>query len=171
MTKNKVRLIYVCMNKHLSLGKLKLEQEYFISKPYTLPEGMNLKDSYKTISYLSDLVENKYYIEPASRESVKIVCTLLNQLGFKENNEYHHGFAHSTEKFPLVGSIESRAPSLEGVIDLFTVDGMPLFKRSDLYLRYFNWYTPKIKENEIQSIYSKIKNNYNSSEIEDILEK
>ena len=42
------------------------------------------------------------------------------------------------------------------ILNLFTVDGrLLLFKRSNLYSKYFEWYVENVTKEEVESIYAK----------------
>ena len=56
---------------------------------------------------------------------------------------------------------------MDGVVDLFTVEGFNHFKNSDLYDRYFNWYEEATSQEEIQAIYDKLGLKFEIPAIED----
>lgn len=107
-------------------------------KPFMLPEGMSREDSFKVLSYLTDFIEKKFDLEPCSYKSVAVLDDVLNleRLGFKR----------------LDVSIDDDSK----IIDLFTVAGrLQLFKRSNHYQKYFEWYMEDVTLDEVKDIYSK----------------
>lgn len=108
-------------------------------KPFVLPNGMSREDSFKVLSYLTDFIEAQLNLEPCSHNSVSILDNVLNleRLGFKKLN------------------ISLDSASVD-VIDLFTVSGrLQLFKSSNYYQRYFEWYTEGVTFDEVNNIYNK----------------
>ncbi len=108
-------------------------------KPFVLPNGMSREDSFKVLSYLTDFIETQLNLEPCSHKSVSILDNVLNleRLGFKKLNI----------------SLDIASTN---VIDLFTVSGrLQLFKNSNHYQRYFEWYTEGITFDEVNNIYNK----------------
>ncbi len=105
------------------------------SMPFKMPEGMNLLDAFKILSYLINYFEEKFNIPKFSPESLKLLDRALNYeaLGF--------------QKYP---------EQLEDtyVNDLFMVTGsLKKFTESSYYENYFNWYIPNITIKEIKIIY------------------
>lgn len=108
-------------------------------KPFVLPNGMSREDSFKVLSYLTDFIERQFDLEPCSNKSVSALDNVLNleRLGFKKLNI----------------SLDSASAD---VIDLFTVSGrLQLFKNSNHYQRYFEWYTEGVTFDEVKNIYNK----------------
>lgn len=90
-------------------------------KPFMLPKGMTCEDGFKVLSYLTDFIEKRDDTESCSLKSVRMLDSVLDleRFGFtrvKEDNE-------------------------NNILDLFTVHGrLLLFKKSNLYSKYFEWY-------------------------------
>lgn len=105
-------------------------------KPFMLPNGMNREDGFKVLSYLTDFIEKREDTEPFSLKSVRTLDGVLNleRFGFtrvEENDE-------------------------KKILNLFTVSGrLLLFKKSELYTKYFEWYTKDITLEEVKNIYNK----------------
>lgn len=75
-------------------------------------------------------------LEPGSHKSVSVLNKVLDleRLGFKR----------------LSGDIKD-----DDIIDLFTVSGrLLLFKKSNHYQKYFEWYTEGITLDEVKTIYN-----------------
>ena len=110
-------------------------------KPFELPNGMSREDAFKVLSYLTDFIEERNDIEPCSLKSVLTLDKAIDLERF--------GFSRVEE------SDDSK------VLDLFTVTGrLLLFKRSELYKKYFNWYKEGVTLEEVHSIYDKLSMNF-----------
>lgn len=108
-------------------------------RPFTLPSGMCREDAFKVLSYLTDYIEKKFDIESCSRESVATLDEVidLDRLGFTRLNT-------------RIGRNETN------IINLFTVTGrLLLFKQSEYYSKYFNWYNENVALEEVKRIYDK----------------
>ncbi len=106
-------------------------------KPFMLPEGMSREDGFKVLSYLTDYIEKRLNLSPCSHRSVSTLESVLDleRLGFRRIN----------------ADVDDSE-----VIDLFTVSGrLLLFKNSEHYPKYFEWYTEGITFDEIKAIYDK----------------
>lgn len=106
-------------------------------KPFMLPDGMSREDGFKVLSYLTDFIEKRDEIKPGSLKSVNTLDSVLNleRFGFKRVEE--------TDE--------------DKILNLFTIGGRALlFKRSELYKKYFEWYTENVTKEEVEEIYSKI---------------
>lgn len=102
--------------------------------PFTFPNGMSREEGFKVLSYLTDFIERN--IEPCSLRSIRTLDSVLDlaRLGFKR--------------------VEVK--SEDEIINLFTVSGrVLLFKNSELYSKYFEWYTEGIQFDEVKAIYDK----------------
>lgn len=105
-------------------------------EPFMFPEGMSQEEGFKVLSYLTDFIEERSDIEICS---LKSVSTLVNALDLER-----FGFRRIPEK------------DERNIIDLFTVDGrLQLFKESEFYPKYFNWYKEGITLEEVKEIYKK----------------
>lgn len=105
-------------------------------EPFMFPNGMTREEGFKVLSYFTDVIEKKENIDVGSFKSVKTLDEniALGRIGFtkvKENDE-------------------------NKIINLFTVSGrVLLFKKSDLYQKYFEWYSENVTLNEVKEIYTK----------------
>lgn len=104
--------------------------------PFILPKEMTREEGFKVLSYLTDFIEKREDTESCSFKSVSTLDGVLNLERF--------GFTRVEEKD------ESK------ILNLFTVDGrLLLFKRSNLYSKYFEWYVENVTKEEVESIYAK----------------
>ena len=104
--------------------------------PFILPKEMTREEGFKVLSYLTDFIEKREDTEPCSFKSVSTLDGVLNLERF--------GFTRVEEKD------ESK------ILNLFTVDGrLLLFKRSNLYSKYFEWYVENVTLEEVTNIYTK----------------
>ena len=114
-------------------------------EPFMFPNGMTREEGFKVLSYFTDVIEKREDIDVGSFKSVKTLDENidLGRIGFtrvKENDE-------------------------DKILNLFTVSGrVLLFKKSDLYQKYFEWYSENVTKDEVKEIYAK----YNM-EFKDIL--
>lgn len=105
-------------------------------EPFMFPNGMTREEGFKVLSYFTDVIEKKEDIDVGSFKSVKTLDEniALERIGFtkvKENDE-------------------------NKILNLFTVSGrVLLFKKSDLYQKYFEWYSENVTLNEVKEIYTK----------------
>ncbi len=154
-----IRLIfaYVQPYKNYYENKMKCGSLFISSSAFKLPDYMTMKEACKIVSYLSEKVEKENNIEPASKESVGAVSKILENYGFVKTNLVEPEYYHSTSKFSDSLKITFNKPAIDGVVDLITIGGSTLcFKRTDLYPRYFNWFTKNVKEDEIKAIYKAV---------------
>lgn len=102
---------------------------------FMLPEGMTREEGFKILSYLTDFIEKRKDTEACSLKSVRTLDGVLDLDRF--------GFQKVTT-------------NPKDVIDLFTVSGrILLFKQSEFYEKYFEWYTENVTRGEIEKIYKK----------------
>lgn len=156
-----IRLFYVGIGKiHCSgVSNVQIEETYRVSCPFKLPIGMKMDEALKVISYLSEKLENENNIEPASEESVLCVSNNLCKYGFEKIKGKEHGHYHAVSEYiPFMQkeTIFSACNEIEGVVDLFTVDGFKMFKNTSLNRRYFDWFIEGVTHEEVEEIYSKI---------------
>lgn len=117
---------------------------YWPCKPFMFPNGMTREEGFKVLSYLTDFIEKREDTEPCSLKSVRTLDGVLDLERF--------GFTRIDEK------------DEDKILNLFTVSGrLLLFKKSELYPKYFEWYSEGITLEEVENIYNK----YNM-EFEDI---
>lgn len=158
LSADKIRLIYVAIEKYISRFDLKdkLGTTYNSSSPFKLPEGMTMQEAYKVISYISEFVEKTYNKEPASSDSVALTSYTLGSYGFEKIEGFPKGYTHSTEDYVGRGKVieETTIPATR---DLYTVGGdFGQFKKSNLYSKYFNWFVENVSLEEVQAIYDRI---------------
>lgn len=170
---NRIRLVYVAIGKYLSYdtSEIRTGETYNITSEFILPSGMSMKEACKVVSYLSEKVEREDNLDEASPSSVAKVSNILEQYGFKKVENCPHGRFHRTKD--VHGNFLSSFSTFEdvdeqikvddvlaekpGVVDLFTVGGdFRLFTRTPMDKRYFEWFTPRVKKEEIEKIYAKI---------------
>ena len=158
LSADKIRLIYVAIEKYNSRFDLKdkLGTIYNSSSPFKIPEGMTMQEAYKVISYISELVERTYNKEPASSDSVALTSYTLGNYGFEKIDGYQKGYSHSTEEYTGRGKV-IRETTIPATMDLYTVGGdFSQFKKSNLYSKYFNWFTENVSIEEVQAIYDRL---------------
>lgn len=108
-------------------------------EPFMLPNCMTREEGFKVLSYLTDSIEKRKKIEPCSLKSVIILDGILDFESF--------GFTRINTQLPTDSA---------DVINLFTVSGrILLFKKSELYSKYFEWYTKDVTLEEVENIYNK----------------
>lgn len=98
---------------------------------------MSREEGFKVLSYLTDFIEKRDDVELGSLTSVRTLDSVLSneRFGFKRVEEIDE----------------------DKILNLFTIDGRALlFKRSELYKKYFEWYTENVTKEEVEEIYSKI---------------
>ena len=108
-------------------------------KPFMLPLGMSREDAFKVLSYFTDLIEASFGLEAGSFRSVEMLDEALDseKLGFR--------------KLKI-----SLPRDTDDVINLFTVSGrILLFKNSDKYEKYFEWYHEAVTLDEVKEIYAR----------------
>ena len=161
-----IRLYYVALEKFSRYGsdEIKIGQTYDISSPFRLPNEMSMEDSCRVVSYLSEKVESENNLEPASEKSVSMVSKILTTYGFEKVESHEKGYYHSVSDYNPFEELRTNflpaCEEIEGVVDLFTVGGdFKVFKKSDLYDRYFD-FTEGITKQEVEDIYKKIGKDY-----------
>ena len=158
--KNKaIRLVFVDIDYYTSkqLKASYLDQNYFISNPYSLPDGMSLEDACKVVSFISETTEREDELQPASQASVSLTSAQLENYGFKKQPTKQEGYRHSRRICDgLPKSIRSCCKPVPNVVDLYTVAKMQNFKKTNLSDRYFEWFTPNVSNEEIVQIYDRI---------------
>lgn len=97
---------------------------------------MTREEGFKVLSYIIDIIEKRKDIKACLLNSVKILDEVLNleNLGFTK----------------IVENDENK------ILNLFTVNGrLLLFKKSNLYNKYFEWYVDNVTFEEVKTIYAK----------------
>ncbi len=165
----RIRLIYAYFEKFERYGTKdkKVGQTYEISSIYTAPKDMSFKNIISVISYLSDKVEKENNYNPGSRESVNEVDRILDNFGFKrEKSEVLAGHYHMVSDYNKrkIGIIP-QAQHIDKVIDLFTIGGdFKLFKKTELYKSYFDWYIKNVTKQDFDKIYQNLEKNKEQNE-------
>lgn len=103
---------------------------------FRFPEEMSREEGFKVLSYLVDCTEKldatKPWFYKSSRALDGVFC--LERFGFKTVKEKDE----------------------DKILNLFIVSGrLLLFKNSELYSKYFNWYVENVTLEEVISIYAK----------------
>ncbi len=159
----KIRLVYFSLEKYKDHDDYpRLSQGFGMSCAYILPENMSIENACKVVSYLSELIEQKHNLEPACPRSISLVDNELERYGFVRIKDGWSGYIHGTSYYTS-RAIEL-SPTLQrvynqgnGAVDLFTVGGdLKLFKRTNLYNRYFEWFTSGITKDEVKDIYNQL---------------
>ncbi len=162
---NHIRLYYISLEKFQRSGDIlttRIGQTFGISSPFKIPEGMSMEDACKVVSYLSLMVEKKYNIEPATEKSVAMVSKILTNYGFERIDGYNHGHIHAVLALDnpfkrITTKVEQCCGEIDGVADLFTIDAnFKLFQKTDLYDRYFEWFTEGVTMQDVENIYKNI---------------
>ena len=133
---NLYRLHYYETYKRETDGNYGLVDIYY--KPFMLPPEMSREDGFKVLSYLTDYIEEKGNMKECSWKSVQTLDQVLDieRLGFTRVLEDYQG---------------------EDVIDLFTVSGrVKRFMNTPYYQKYFEWYIPGVKKEEVKKIYNSL---------------
>lgn len=157
--KSMIRLLYIYLQPYHQYGtnELKCSYSYASSSVFELPDGMTMEQACKVVSYLSELVEREQNLEPASYESVGAVSHILKDYGFVKDEYIGKNLIHITANEWFVKNPKLKVGKLNGVVDLITFNGnSACFKRSDLYDRYFNWFTENVSKNEVDEIYQNL---------------
>ena len=106
-------------------------------KPFMLPNGMSREEGFKVLSYLTDFIEKREDVSLGSLTSVRTLDSVISNKRF--------GFTKVDET------------DEDKIINLFTVGGrLLLFKNSEYYTKYFEWYTENVTKEEVEKIYNKI---------------
>ena len=156
MENKNIRLVYIGLAPYNSYaGGKKIGETLLASPTFALKEGMSMEEAYKVISYLSLKVERDYRLNPGCRESVIRVCSILENYGFKKINEDGKANYHATLECP-VSRVTIPLVKVDDCVNLYTVDGhFDLFRRSNLYSDYFEWFNENVKESEFNQIINK----------------
>lgn len=159
-----IRLYYIALNKFNRYGtnERKVGATYGISSPFKIPTGMTEEEAYKVISFLSEKVERENKLEPGSQKSVAMVSYILGNYGFERLDGFPKGYLHTTFDYSTNRKIKASSAGkmckpIEGVKDLFTVDGdLDLFENCDLNNNYFEWFSEGVPERVVKTIYGRI---------------
>ena len=134
---------------------------YASSSPFTIPEGLNLKQACLIISCLTDYCKNAGKVNSLG-STTPAVSYMLEDWGFKkvENADDYKFYCHANLKDHIPFKAKNLTTdyenySNEGIVDLITCDcGNLILKRCSIKDYYFNWYTPNVSEEDIQAIYT-----------------
>ena len=154
-----ISLRYVAVEKYPSYtGEIKVGTRLYKTQNFIVPRGMSIDDACLVLSYLTEKFEKEYNYEPASQESVARLAYNLPKYGFArefdvdENVLYHQ--TQSARGFAKANKNNKKNKNTD--IKLYTVGGdFNLFKKTDMYNEYFNWFTPNVTEAQVNAIYAK----------------
>lgn len=155
---NKIRLIYINLDKFRKYGSKNdlIREKLYKSDIFQLPDGMNIEEAYKVISYLFDNVENNCSLNMASIQNVVAVSKILENFKFKRLTSDNDFFHKVCEYDKISEYTVVNCPREDGVIDLITIGGQKdQFKNTDMSDRYFNWYS-KVSAWEFDYIYKEV---------------
>lgn len=135
---NIYRLCYVnySINKKYYSRKNNISMLNWQYEPFVFPYNMTRQDGFKVISYFLDFYYKKEGKDSYSLNLFRKVDSVFdkNDLGFVRVSEMDEN----------------------KVLDLFIVGGnLLLFKESELYKKYFNWYIKDVSFEEVKEIYKK----------------
>ena len=148
---NMIRLVYVALG-----GDSRIGVTFGASSSFVLPEGMSLKEACKVISYLSEKIEKEYNLEPGCRESLARVSRILENYGFKKTGRDYQNYLHMTMQLNGYNRIMLPLNEVKGCANLYTLNGnSSLFRRTNLYRDYFEWFTEGVMESEFNQIINK----------------
>lgn len=154
--RNYIRLVYIYLEKYNSRmdGQNKIGITWGTSGAFLLPVRMSIEEASKIVSYVSEQVEREYNLEPASIKSVEKTAEVLQKYGFKlDDKEFCRH--HQTSEYHM-GEVYTMLPRELNYTDLFTIDGdFKLFKRTQEYDRYFDWFTKVVTKEEVEEICNK----------------
>ena len=163
----RIRLYYVGFNKYNNaLNQECIEKVYEITTPFVLPRDMTIDEACKVISYLTEKVEKENGLEPASKEGVAQVGKMLSNYGFSSCESYSRGHFKRLALFEPRTKIESGLlnsdlKQKDGITELYTVGGdTKLFKKSEFYKTYFNWFVDGVTREDVKEIYKRIGKSY-----------
>lgn len=157
--KGMLRLVYVEFVPYIDRyhDTLRCGAFYVTSSAFELPKNMTMEQACKVVSYLSEFVEKKNNLEPASNQSVREVSHVLEDYGFVRDENIAPVYVHFTADKNYIRKPAMQETGIQGVADLITYGGdSGCFKRSDIYPRYFNWFVPGVKKSEIDTIYKNL---------------
>ena len=157
-----IRLIYVKMKNYKSSimeDTEYLDKQYYISSCFKAPEGMNVGEACKILSYTTQNIIKENKKRTIENGIDCITDSLVKNYGFIETHpEQYHGFFTITQGKDNWTTMQATICSpIDSVTDLFMVAGNKLiFSRSPLSKRYFEWYNPNITKEDVEKIYQKI---------------
>ncbi len=154
-----IRLVYVSVTPYKDVynDEKKYGALYITSSAFKLPENMTMEQACKVVSYISEKVEKENNIEPASKESVGMTSFELENYGFIKNKKITPKYAHMIGTAPFAKNPDIDLKAVDGVVDLITYGGKSgCFEKSDLYPRYFEWFTPNVTKKEVDGIYNSL---------------
>lgn len=156
MNTDKIRLVYVGVSDHKRIydGEPMLELTMFKSNVYQIPEGVNLEEACKIVSFIAEKLEVENKLVPASISSVISTANYLDKYGFKKlkgDGEYGHNTSINSWGNVSYKNLDIKA--LDGVTDLFTIsDSKDMLKKAPFCKRYFNWFTSYVSAKEVDEI-------------------
>ncbi|MFQ6773186.1 MAG: hypothetical protein ACLRFG_01770 [Clostridia bacterium] len=100
--------------------------------PFRMPQGIDREEFFALMSYLRDYVAVKHDVRATSLEGVKVLNTMLDQLGL------------------------SRVTDATDIITLFVVEGdQTMFNKSPFAMSHHRWYKKGISREQAQEISAK----------------
>lgn len=129
----------------------------FKTSPFQFPEGMTIDEACKVVSFIANQTKDPFF-SYGTRKDVVLTSQRLTDYGFEpaETPLFEQG-GYSHQILDKTSTKKHFHQEVNGVLDLFTVGGdFDLFKNTDLYDRYFNWYTEGVSYDEIRAIYERL---------------
>ena len=75
---------------------------------------------------------------------------------FKKIDGYPKGYSHTTDNYVGKGKVITETV-IPATMDLYSVGGdFDQFKKSNLYSKYFEWFSDNVSIEEVQEIYNRI---------------
>lgn len=162
----KIRVSFVAFDYGVGYGvhKPKIRIIYGRTCDYRLPKGMELKDAYKVVSYLSEMVDKKIDAPAISESNVENFACILQDYGFKKDEKYKPDFSHYQEMIDDVYPIQNISvektfslPQSKDVDELLFFDGdLEFFVRSDMCEKNIDWFVPNVTYKDVKKIYSEL---------------
>lgn len=163
---NEVRLAYVSLDGIIGYGvdKPKISVVYGKTCNFKLPDGMEMSDAYRVISYLSNKVDLEIEDSAISEANVQGVAYILENYGFERTGDVVPDYSHFHEfidyKHPRQRVNVSDViclPQSDDAEELLIVDGdLELFTRSDMFNKNFDWFVSDVTFKDVKKIYSNI---------------
>lgn len=121
------------------------EMHDFVTRKFTLPEGMSFEDAFKVISFLTNHVEKEYGLKECSAKTVQYVDNLIEKFHFS------HIEPKGETPFRFLSS------NCEPCTHLFTVNGdVECFDHSQYATHYFEWFSDNVKFEDVKEIYKNL---------------
>jgi len=135
---------------YYELGKSSYGSIEWAFEIFKLPQNITRDEAFKIFSYFKDYIQSYLNIENGVFEKTSLLDDIIKKLGFKKVTNY--------------------IDDDECVIDLFVIEGRKdFFKKTDFYEKYYNWYSPNIKFDEIKKIFDKASIPFDNSAIDEVI--